>query len=220
MKAHKWILIALLVVMLVLLAGCGWVENLKLFKGGDDATEENPEDTQNSAVLEQGLDVEENPESGDGGPDSGDLTSTPTLDGSTVSGETREVVLYFSNADGSALVAETRSIPKEEGIARATINQLIAGPASSDLYPTLPAATILDDINISEGLCTVDFSSELLEDLGSESQDQLLAVYSIVNTLTQFDTVDYVQILVDGKVINTAIGGVDVSEALAPVASF
>jgi germination protein M len=218
MKANKWILIVMIAVLLVLMAGCGWVENIKLFKGGDDSQDGATED-QTSAVLEQGLDVDSAAPPSTSY-DSGALTSAPAPEAGTSSGETRKVVLYFASADGSALVPETREITKEEGIARATVNHLISGPASSDLLPTLPAATILDDINISNGLCTVDFSSELLDDLSGDHQSQLMAVYSIVNTLTQFDTVDYVQILVDGKVVDASFGGVDVSTALAPASNF
>lgn len=217
MKINKLLLIIMLAALLVIVAGCGWVENLKLFKGNDEGAggAENPE---TSATLEQGLDVEEPAQSEQEAENTG-LSVLPGAD-AALSGDTHQIVLYFSNADGSELVPEARAIPKQEGIARATVNQLIAGPASSDLYPTLPAATILDDINISNGLCTVDFSSELLDNLGGDRQSQMLAVYSIVNTLTQFDSVEYVQILVDGKVINTSLGGVDISEALAPVSSF
>ena len=102
-------------------------------------------------------------------------------------------------------------------MARATVNQLIAGPADSALYPTLPAATLLEDINISGGLCTVDFSAELLEHMSADPQDQLLMVYSIVNTLSQFDSVDTVQILIDGKTVQQGVGGMDLSGALAPM---
>lgn len=132
-------------------------------------------------------------------------------------GETREIVLYFSDPEGKALVAEERTIPKVEGIARETIKELISGPhPESGLLGTIPAGTALRDINIRpDGLAIVDFTKELVTNFQGDSTSEILTVYSIVNTLTQFDTVDAVQILVDGQVVETLNGHVDVSEAMA-----
>lgn len=131
--------------------------------------------------------------------------------------ETREVVLYFSDPEGKALVAEERTIPKVEGIARETIKELISGPhPESGLLGTIPEGTALRDINIRpDGLAIVDFSKELITNFNGDSTSEILTVYSIVNTLTQFDTVKEVQILVDGQVVETINGHVDVSEAMA-----
>lgn len=132
--------------------------------------------------------------------------------------ETRTVVLYFSDAQGKGLVKEQRSIPKAEGIARATIEELIKGPApGSALVPTIPQGTQLKDINVrKDGLCIVDFSSELVKNHQGGSTGEALTVYSIVNTLAQFPTIKEVKILVDGKVVRSLAGHLDVSEALAP----
>lgn len=131
-------------------------------------------------------------------------------------GETKDIVLYFSNEDGSALVAEQRTIPKVEGIARATMHELIAGPhPESGLQSTIPEGTVLKDINIRpDGLAIVDFSSELVTNFMGDSNAETLAVYSIVNTLTQFDTVNEVQILVDGEIVDTIGGHVSVATAM------
>ena len=43
-----------------------------------------------------------------------------------------------------------------------------------------------------------------------------LPLYSIVNTLSQFNSVDYVKILVNGRAIDS-LGGVDASTAIAPM---
>ena len=213
-KLHMIGLILLLGVSLVLITGCGWVDNLHFFKNGEENAEDTPETEEDTtaSILEQGLDVPE-PEDGEEGNSDAENGDTDTA----MTGETMEIVLYFASANGESLEAETRKIPKQEAVARASVNQLISGPAEDGLYPTLPAATILEDINIRDGICTVDFSSDLLEDISTSTQSQLLAVYSIVNTLTQFDSVEYVQILVDGQTISGGIGGIDLSEAIAPV---
>jgi len=139
-------------------------------------------------------------------------TSPPTVvietpDASTVSEETKVVTLYFSDAEGKNLVLEERSIPKVIGIARATMEELIKGPAQAGLKPALPVSTRLLDINVREdGLAIVDFSDDLIKDLPASAAAEKLAVYSIVNTLTQFPTVERVEMRVEGKRVDTLLG--------------
>ena len=96
------------------------------------------------------------------------------------------------------------------------MNELIAGPQTAGLDPTLPASAIVEGMTVRDGLCTVDFSSELTEHLSAGEQARLLAVSSLVNTLTQFDTVEKVRILVDGEPVAGSVAGVDLAAALAP----
>lgn len=130
---------------------------------------------------------------------------------------TTTVTLYFADPSGQYLVPVTRTIPKVEGIARATLQELILGPDStSDLLPTIPAGTALRDINIRpDGLAIVDFSKELVANHKGGTSGEMLTVYSIVNTLTQFPTVKKVQLLVEGKYQQTLAGHLDIREALA-----
>lgn len=123
------------------------------------------------------------------------------------------VVLYFANENGQ-LVAEQREIPKVEGIARETIRELILGPENGMLDPTIPAGTTLLDIDVNEGLCTVDFSKELIIGHSGGSGSEYLTVYSIVNTLTQFGTIQEVQLRVEGKTVETIAGHVGVDAPL------
>jgi len=123
------------------------------------------------------------------------------------------VVLYFANEEGQ-LVAEQREIPKVVGIARETIRELILGPENGMLDPTIPAGTTLLDIDVNEGLCTVDFSKELIIGHSGGSGSEYLTVYSIVNTLTQFGTIQEVQLRVEGKIVETIAGHVGVDAPL------
>ncbi|MCG0278405.1 MAG: GerMN domain-containing protein [Thermanaeromonas sp.] len=180
-------LVSLLVAIAFLLSGCGLAQNLS-----------NKKDSQVEVQTpQQGLAQPEKPQ----------LTETQ---------ETTKVILYFSDPTGQKLVAEERAIPKVEGIARAAMEELIKGPApGSQLLPTIPKGTVLKDINIRpDGLARVDFSKELITNHSGGSLGESLTVYSIVNTLTQFPTVKQVQILVEGKVVDTIAGHVDVSSAM------
>lgn len=185
LRIGLWILLVLGAVYLF--SGCGLARNLGSKKDSKVEVQ----------TPQPGLSQPENPQ----------LTETQ---------ETRKVILYFSDPTGQKLVAEERAIPKVEGIARAAMEELIKGPApGSKLLPTIPKGTVLKDINIRpDGLARVDFSKELITNHSGGSLGESLTVYSIVNTLTQFPTVKQVQILVEGKVVDTIAGHVDVSSAM------
>ncbi|KNZ68325.1 Lipoprotein LpqB, GerMN domain-containing protein [Thermincola ferriacetica] len=140
-------------------------------------------------------------------------TETATAMSTKTARETVKIVLYYADKDGEYLKAQTMRIPKKEGIARAALEELIKGPRKGDgLQRTIPSGTKLKDINIENGLCTVDFSKELRDNHWGGSTGELLTVYSIVDVLTQFPTVEKVQILIDGQKVDTLAGHMDLSK--------
>lgn len=137
-------------------------------------------------------------------------------------GDKITVKLWFGDSQGQKLIVEERQISKVEGIGRATINELIKGPSvDSDLLPVIPVGTVLKDINVkSDGLIIVDFSKELIDNHIGGTTSEALTVYSIVNTLTQFPTVDRVQFLVEGQYVETLTGHMDLSQAISSSLEF
>jgi len=124
------------------------------------------------------------------------------------------VALYFADQNGDNLISEKREIDMQQGLARATVQELINGPRTKGLSKTMPDGTKLNDINIEEGLCTVDLSKEFRDNHWGGSSGELLTVYSLVDTLTQFSTIERVEVLVEGQKIDTLAGHMDMS---APV---
>ncbi|MDH7479064.1 MAG: GerMN domain-containing protein [Syntrophomonadaceae bacterium] len=125
------------------------------------------------------------------------------------------VDLYFADLEKDQLVPEKRNIPKVVGIARATVEELLKGPAAdSGLRSAIPPGTSLLDINVrTDGLCIVDLSREMRSQ-ALDPMEESLAVYSVVNTLTQFPTVKRVQILVNGQKVESLNGAVLISQPL------
>ena len=113
-----------------------------------------------------------------------------------------KVTLYFSDNKGERLHAEMRDIfLTDAGIARATIEELIKGPSSSsNLMPSIPTDTRLLNIYIENGVSYVDFSREFVDNRIGGSSNDIMTLYSIVNTLTEFNTIEKVQILVEGEI--------------------
>lgn len=114
--------------------------------------------------------------------------------------ETMEVAVYYSKStnDDMYLVREVHEVEKSEAVAQAALNELIHGtPVSEGAFNVLPSNTKIHGIKIEQGLATVDFSNEVLDaNVGASGEG--LGISSIVNTLTEFPTIQRVQFTVDG----------------------
>jgi germination protein M len=117
---------------------------------------------------------------------------------------TRTVNLYFASASETEfhLEKETREIPLSDEFYKSVIEELIKGPKSGELYPTIPSNVKVNSISISSSTATVDLSKEILtnfEEIPHSSTTETLALFSIVNTLTEFEEIKKVKIIVEGK---------------------
>jgi len=131
----------------------------------------------------------------------------------------RNTVLYYKD-DKGYLVPVMRKIPWPEGrgIGKAALRSLVDNPANrSDiealgLAPILPPNTEILGMNIKDGLSTVSFTSDILNYSSKEEEELILK--GIVYTLTEFPTIDEVEIMIDNKRISTLPYGTDVSKPL------
>ncbi len=125
-----------------------------------------------------------------------------------------EVNLYFSDSQAMYLVAEKRKISQAPSLARQAVVELIKGPESSDLYPTIPEGTQVNEVYIADDIVYIDLSEEIFENHPGGSSGELMTVYSIVNTLTEISPIKGVQILVGGNEKNSLVGHIDISMPL------
>jgi len=112
------------------------------------------------------------------------------------------VAVYYlkSSTADFYLVREVHQVEKTAEIATAALNELIKGnPVTPGASRVLPADTKILGIKIEQGLATVDFSAEVLKaNVGSSGE--ALGIASIVNTLTEFPTIQKVSFTMDGQV--------------------
>lgn len=135
--------------------------------------------------------------------------------------EMAKVVLYFKDSEGRYLLPATREIPRVTGIARVTLDALCAGETEGDCSPVLPPGSEVIDLNIKpDGSCVVDLNLAATKISGDDPRAEALAVYAIVNTLTEFPTVQNVQILVEGQNRKTFAGHIPVDTPLLRNLSF
>ena len=125
--------------------------------------------------------------------------------------------LYFRRAGGTALVFELRvfRLTEDETPARAVLEALIAGPRDAGLVGLLPQELTVRAVWVDDGVCYADLSDALLAAMPDSPREQELMITSIVDTLCSLDTVDQVQLLVEGEPL-TVYGGLDLSGPLLP----
>jgi hypothetical protein len=124
-----------------------------------------------------------------------------------------KVTVYFKDQTGHYLVPFTAEVNKTAGIAKMALEALCAGPPQGDLQASLPAGTQVRSINIkTNGACVVDLALPAHAKL--TLTQETLAVYAIVNTLTEFHNVKRVQILESGRAQKTFAGHIPIDEPL------
>lgn len=71
-------------------------------------------------------------------------------------------------------------------------------------------------VKIKDRTACVDLKKEFLKNFTDNKNQQLLAIYSIVNSLTSIDGVDNVEFLIEGKKKKIYYGGIDMREVFIP----
>lgn len=121
----------------------------------------------------------------------------------------QEVNLYFSQEieNNFYLIAEARRI-ESDNIYKNAIQELIKGPERKELFPVLPENAKVNSVKIENSTAIIDFSAEIItsQSIPHSSTTESLAIYSIVNTLTQFEEIEEVKITVTGKSRGTIDG--------------
>ncbi len=178
-KIPVWVLVVFLVLSLVLVAGCR-----------QDPEEEIPDPDEDGGIIDD---------------DSTADDAEP--------GEMMTLTLYFRNqsfepgpsAPEEVIRPVTREVPKTMSVARAAINELIKGPTEEEqaeygVGTVITPDAVLLDLALADGLLVIDLSYEgLVNTPLAMNHEELAFVQSFVTTLTEFDAVDSVWVLKDGR---------------------
>jgi spore germination protein GerM len=127
--------------------------------------------------------------------------------------------LFYVADDGMRLTSVERDIAYGEGAteqAREIVAAQIA-PVVEPLVSAVPAGTALRAVFLTDnGEAYVDLSRDIVSAHPGGTLNELLTVYTIVNALTvNLPAVTGVQVLVDGKQVDTLAGHVDIRQPLA-----
>lgn len=126
--------------------------------------------------------------------------------------------LYFISEDGLSLVGVQREVPFGDPVdeqARRIIEAQL-GSATPPLSSAIPEATTLRSLFLSDkGDAFVDLSADARARHTGGALDELFTIYAIVNALTvNLPAITRVQILVEGKEVDTLAGHVDLRHPL------
>jgi germination protein M len=129
--------------------------------------------------------------------------------------EKTKVTVYFKDKQGRYLVPTTVEVDKAPGIAEEALAALCLGPAQGvDTIASIPVGVQVRSVNIkTDGTCVVDLAGSVAKDKLSP-KDEALAVYALVDTLTEFRNVKRVQLLVDGQKKDTLTGHIPIDEPM------
>ena len=123
------------------------------------------------------------------------------------------IKVYYPNEDGTKLLAVTRKVRTDKDTDKytAAMKSLLSGTTAKGQVAIIPKAARLRGIKVENGTARVDFTQELVKNFSGGSTGESMLVGSIVDTLTEFPEIKAVQILVNGKEVETIAGHMDTS---------
>ena len=143
----------------------------------------------------------------------GATASTPT------DGELVDATLFYTSDDGMRLVGFERRLERRAemaGQARVILEAQLADPPAPLLSPIPPGTRLLALYLTELGDAFVDLSEEVMLGHSGGSLEELFTVYAIVNALTtNLPAINAVQILINGREVDTLVGHVDLQRPLA-----
>lgn len=127
--------------------------------------------------------------------------------------------LFYVADDGMSLVPVRREVPFAEPVveqARQIIEAQLGDPGEGQVSAIAPGTTLRAIFLSDGGQLFVDLAGTAATAPTGGSLDELLAVYTIVNAATvNLPAVTHVQILLDGKEVDTFAGHVDLRNPLS-----
>lgn len=125
-------------------------------------------------------------------------------------------VVYRSSVAGLDYLLPEKYVIKDNGkpIAENALRTLVeTKPQDSKLESMFPDGTTVLGLKVKDSIAYADFSKHLLK-IGGGSYTELMLTGAVVNTLTEFPEIKKVQILVEGKKIDTLNGHLDLADPL------
>jgi hypothetical protein len=126
--------------------------------------------------------------------------------------------LFYVADDGARLIGQERDVAFGEGAteqARHIIEAQI-GPVAEPFISAVPPGTTLRALFVTDrGEAFIDLSKEVVSGHTGGSTNEALTVYTLVDALTaNLPAIQSVQILVDGKSVETLAGHIDLRRPL------
>jgi germination protein M len=108
--------------------------------------------------------------------------------------------LYFTDQEGTALIPEEREVYYNSNVPleQVVVEQLMKGPQQEGLYPTLPSNLTIMGVTRDGTNCYVNLDNTFISG-AIATEESMIPVYSIVDSLAEDCQVEKVQISVNGE---------------------
>lgn len=112
------------------------------------------------------------------------------------------VTLYFKDRETGELRQEERTVDVKilaNNPYTELINMLISGPQDENLEKVLPEGTQVNGIEVKGNVAYINLSREFINNQKDGIENESMTIYSIVNTLTELNEINFVRILIEGE---------------------
>ena len=131
------------------------------------------------------------------------LTEITPVEEMTEAQERQTIIsLYYTNIETNTLIPEARVIDVKdllENPYKALVENLMVESRNEKLKSSLPVGTKVNNAVLNGDTIELDLSKEFIENQEKDEEKIKLAIYSIVNTLTELNEVNFVKITIDGE---------------------
>lgn len=110
--------------------------------------------------------------------------------------------LYFYDTAKRELIPIQRDFEisgTQEKAIKTIIEQLSQPPEDKNLVSLIPSYTKVKSVTFHQDVCTVSFNDPSVSDLANTVVRESAAVYSLVNSITEFPGIQKVKIIIEGK---------------------
>ena len=132
----------------------------------------------------------------------------------------RRTTLYYATEDGY-VVPVMKKIPWEEGIGKAALSYLVSGAVNDRSASAMGLKTVIPE-GTQYTLRIGDDKQATLDLIGyqphSSKEEERAMVVAVVNTLSEFDSIETVKITLDGSDKKTLPNGTDISKPMGEFA--
>lgn len=203
MANNKIIALIVIICMAVGITGCSTLDMMVGLKGDNNPDLAGLEDLSEFEIVEDSIGEE--------------VAEEPVIETVTITeAKMTDILAYYEDKDGFVVPVNTK-IPWEEGIAKATLRSMVVGSkaeqkiAQSNLHGVLPEGTEIRGMSIKDGLCRVDFSKNILNTSSIEQEENMIS--ALTYTLTEFPTINKVELLVEGQALASLSKGYAIDTA-------
>ena len=209
------LVIFLLVINLIIISGCSMLKS-------DVGMSESKIDIDNTEASGEQLDEEKGIAKEDIHGDTDEVgDKDKASNASEASSElTNELTIkvYYADSQGEYLVPELRTINTlsvEEGSNKYidALKELAKPPDNDNLIRLFPETTVINSVIVNNKIAEVDLSESFMADRFVSDTADILLIYSVVNTLTEFPEIHAVTSFIDGKKIDI-FGQLDVKDPI------